>query len=53
MRKLMDHDDNEQRKPPYDQLLREMPFSYRLKNWLKCYVPGLQRIYRKRRAYED
>ena len=43
--------DREQRRPPYNKILREKPFTYRLKNFLKSYMPGLQRLYRKRRGY--
>ena len=43
--------DREQRKPPYDRLLREMPLSYRVKNWVKCSFPGVQRLYRRMRGY--
>ncbi len=45
--------DSDQRKPPYDELLREKPFPYRFKNWLKCLFPSLQRLYRRRRGYES
>jgi len=43
--------DSDQRKPPYDEILREMPFSYRLKNRLKCLFPAVQRLYRRLRGY--
>ena len=45
--------DREQREPPYDAILRRQPFSYRLKNWLKCRFPMLQYLYRKRRGYSE
>ena len=45
--------DREQRKPPYRELLRAMPFRYRLNNFLKSYVPGLQRIYRRTKGYHE
>lgn len=45
--------DREQRKPPYDRLLRAMPLGYRFKNWIKCSFPGIQRRYRKMRGYEN
>ena len=45
--------DREQRRPPYDAILRRQPFSYRLKNLLKCCFPTLQRRYRKRRGYSE
>lgn len=43
--------DREQRKPPYDAILREKPLSYRFKNLLKCCLPGLQKAYRRRRGF--
>ena len=42
--------DREQRRPPYDAILRRQPVSYRMKNLLKCCFPMLQRRYRKRRT---
>ena len=45
--------DREQRRPPYKAILRRQPFSYRLKNWLKCRFPMLQYLYRKRRGYSE
>ena len=44
--------DREQRKPPYDALLRRMPLEYRAKNLFKCCFPAIQRTYRKRRGYD-
>ncbi len=43
--------DSDQRKPPYDEILREKPALYRFKNWIKCLFPGLQQVYRARRGY--
>ena len=43
--------DKEQRKPPYDAILRSKPMAYRLKNFLKSYFPVLQRYYRKKQGY--
>ncbi len=43
--------DREQRQPPYDRLLRAMPLSYRVKNWIKCSFPALQRLYRRLKGY--
>ena len=45
--------DREQRQPPYDAILRTMPFRYRLNNFIKCYVPGLQKLYRSIRGYKE
>ena len=45
--------DREQRRPPYDAILRRQPLSYRFKNLLKCCFPALQRRYRKRRGYSE
>ena len=45
--------DREQRRPPYDAILRTKPFKYRAVNLLKCCLPGLTRLYRKRRGYVD
>ena len=44
--------DAEQRRPPYDEILRAQPLSYRVKNWVKASFPWLQRAYRKKRGYE-
>ena len=43
--------DREQRKPPYDRILRKQSLSYRAVNLVKCLFPGLQRLYRKLRGY--
>ena len=43
--------DREQRRPPYREILRRQPLSYRAKNLVKCLFPGLQRRYRERRGY--
>lgn len=45
--------DREQREGPYRQILRRQSRGYRVKNFLKSYFPGLQRIYRRRRGYTD
>ena len=45
--------DREQRREPYRSILRRQSFSYRLKNFVKSYFPGLQRLYRQRRGYHD
>lgn len=44
--------DRELRKPPYDEILKTKPLSFRVKNFIKCAFPGLHKIYRKRRGYE-
>ena len=43
--------DREQRKPPYNAILKRQPLGYRLKNLVKCCFPALQRAYRRRRRY--
>lgn len=45
--------DKEQRKGPYRQILRRQSRGYRVKNFIKSYVPGLQRLYRRRQGYID
>ena len=45
--------DRELRKPPYRAILNEKPLSFRLKNFIKCTLPGLHRLYRKRRGYNE
>lgn len=45
--------DSEQRRPPYSELLKAMPLGYRLKNWVKCSFPGVQRVYRRMRGYDS
>ena len=45
--------DRELRKPPYRAILREKPLSFRAKNLLKCALPGLHRLYRRRRGYNE
>ena len=45
--------DKEQRKGPYRQILRRQSCGYRVKNFIKSYVPGLQRFYRRRQGYID
>ena len=44
---------DEQRKPPYDALYRAQSGSYKLKHFLKRSLPGLHRLYRRRRGYGD
>ena len=44
--------DREQRKPPYDAILRTMPRSYRVNNFIKCTFPGLHKLYRRFRGYK-
>ncbi len=43
--------DREQRRAPYDALLREQPFGYRLSNLIKCLFPRLHGLYRRRKGY--
>ena len=43
--------DREQRRPPYRDILKTKPFSYRLNNFLKCTMQHLHRLYRKTRGY--
>ena len=45
--------DKEQRRPPYRQLLKQQPWSYRMKNFVKSYCPGLQQAHRRRQGYGD
>ena len=45
--------DAEQRKPPYDAILRKKPFSYRAVNAVKSCFPGLNRLYRNIRGYKE
>lgn len=45
--------DREQRREPYRQILRRQSLDYRLKNFIKSYLPAIQRIYRKRQGYGD
>ena len=45
--------DRELRKPPYRAILREMPPAFRVKNFIKCALPGLHRLYRKGRGYNE
>ncbi len=44
--------DREQRRPPYDEILRSMPLRYRFNNWIKSSFPWLQKLYRKARGYD-
>ena len=43
----------EQLRPPYDAIYRAQSRSYKLKHFLKRSLPGLHRIYRKRRGYSE
>ena len=45
--------DREQRKAPYNKLLRAKPFDYQFKNFVKCTLPGIQRLHRKKRGYDQ
>ena len=45
--------DIEQRKGAYAAILRKQPLRYRVNNFLKSYVPGLSRVYRRLRGYID
>lgn len=45
--------DREQRKGPYREILRRQSLDYRLKNFVKSYLPAVQRLYRKRHGYGD
>lgn len=45
--------DREQRREPYRSILRRQSISYRLKNFVKSYLPAVQRLYRRRRGYKD
>ena len=45
--------DAEQRRPPYRDILKAKPFSYRLNNFLKCTMPHPHRLYRKMRGYGE
>lgn len=45
--------DREQRRPPYDKILRTKPLPYRTKNFIKSYFPALQRLYRRKKGYGE
>ena len=45
--------DRELRKPPYAAILRSMPPAFRIKNLIKCAFPGLHRLYRRGRGYNE
>ena len=45
--------DIEQRKAPYSLILKNKSLKYRVNNFLKSYVPGLSKIYRRMRGYID
>ena len=44
---------HEQVKPPYLEIYKRQPFSYRAKSFIKRSLPFLHSIYRKNRGYED
>ncbi|MBQ9686050.1 MAG: glycosyltransferase family 2 protein [Oscillospiraceae bacterium] len=44
--------DRELRQPPYRAILKTMPLKFRAINFLKCMLPGLQKLYRRRKGYE-
>ncbi len=44
---------HDQVKPPYLEIYKKQPFSYRAKSFVKRSLPFLHTIYRKRRGYED
>ncbi len=43
----------EQLQPPYDQIYRSMPASYKCKHFLKRHFPGLHSLYRQKMGYGD
>jgi glycosyltransferase involved in cell wall biosynthesis len=45
--------DIEQRREPYRRILKRQSKSYQVKNFIKSYVPGVQRLYRKKQGYID
>ena len=45
--------DRDQRKAPYNEILKNKPFKYRALNFVKSYVPGLSRAYRRMRGFSD
>lgn len=45
--------DRELRKPPYRAILKSKPLSFRVKNLLKCALPGLHRLYRRGKGYNE
>ena len=45
--------DREQRRPPYDEILKGKPLTYRVKNAVKCAFPAGKRLYRRLRGYVD
>jgi len=44
---------DEQIRPPYDTIYRAQSASYKAKHFLKRRLPGLHRLYRRRRGYGD
>jgi hypothetical protein len=45
--------DREQRRGPYRQILKKQSPGYQAKNFIKSYVPGVQKLYRKKQGYGD
>jgi glycosyltransferase involved in cell wall biosynthesis len=45
--------DREQRREPYRRILKKQSRSYQVKNFIKSYVPGVQKLYRKKQGYVD
>ena len=45
--------DRELRREPYRSILKSKPLAFRAKNLLKCALPGLHRLYRRRRGYNE
>lgn len=43
----------EMTKPPYLEIHRKKDLKFRFKHWLKCNIPFLHRIYRKKMGYGD
>ena len=45
--------DRELRREPYRSILKSKTLAFRAKNLLKCALPGLHRLYRRRRGYNE
>ncbi len=45
--------DKELRKSPYREILRTKPLGFRVKNLVKCAMPGMHKLYRKLKGYES
>ena len=45
--------DRELREPPYRAILKTKPMAFRAKNLIKSALPGLHRLYRQRRGYNE